>query len=79
VAGEPEVQQKSDWKKDVIIGGAVLGGLAGWHFAGTHQPGFDIVIGVVVGAFVANWVWDFSNEKSDDQESNNQNSGRSGY
>ena len=62
MAGEPEDRQKPDvWKKDLIIGGAVLGGLAGWQFAGTHQPGIDIVLGVMVGAFVANWVWDFSN------------------
>ena len=79
MAGEPEVQQKSNWKKDVIIGGAILGGLAGWHFAGTHHPGADIVIGVIVGAWVAKWVWDFSNEKSGDQESGSQNSGRGGY
>ena len=62
MAGEPEVRQKPDvWKKIVIIGGAALGGLAGWHFAGAHQPGIDIVMGVMVGAFVANMVWDFSN------------------
>ena len=80
MAEETEVPQKPvSWKKDVIIGGAVLGGLAAWHFAGTHHPGFDIVIGVIVGAWVASWVWTFSNEKSGDQESDNQNSGRGGY
>ena len=65
MAGEPEVRQKPDvWKKVVIFGGAVLGGVAGWHFAGTSEPGVDIVIGVIAGAFVANWVWDFSNQES---------------
>jgi hypothetical protein len=69
VAGEPEVRQKPDWKRDVIIGGAVLGGLAGWQFASAHQPGFDIAIGVVVGAFLASFVWELANEKSCDDES----------
>ena len=64
MATEREVRQKLDtWKKVVIFGGAAVGGLAGWHFAGTHQPGIDIVIGVIVGAFVANWIWDFSNQE----------------
>jgi hypothetical protein len=68
LAGEPEVRQKPDvWKKVVIIGGAVLGGLAGWYFAGTFHPGTDIVIGVIVGGWVASWVWEMSNEESGDQ------------
>jgi hypothetical protein len=65
LAGEPEVQQKPDvWKKVVILGAAVIGGLAGWRFAGTFHPGFDIIVGIFVGAAVASMVWDFSNEKS---------------
>jgi hypothetical protein len=68
LAGEPEVRQKPDvWKKVVTFGGAVLGGAAGWHFAGASEPGVDIVIGVIAGAFVANWVWDFSNQESGDR------------
>jgi len=68
LAGEPEIRQKPDvWKKIVIFGGAVLGGVAGWHFAGTFEPEVDIVIGVLVGAFVANWLWDFSNRESGDR------------
>jgi hypothetical protein len=66
LAGEPEVRQKPDvWKKIVIIGGAVLGGLAALRFAGTSHPGFNIVVGVMVGAFVASMVWEISSEEND--------------
>jgi len=76
LAEETEVPQKPvSWKKDVIIGGAVLGGLAAWNFAGTHHPGADIVIGVIVGAWVASWVWDMANEDSCDEESRDQKPG----
>jgi outer membrane lipoprotein SlyB len=63
---EREARQKLDtWKKVVIFGGAALGGLAGWHFAGTHGSVIEIIIGVILGAAVAKWVWDFSNQESD--------------
>jgi hypothetical protein len=70
LAGEPEVRQEPDvWKKIVIIGGAALGGLAVLlavlHFTGTHQPGLDIVIAALVGAFVASMAWDVANEECD--------------
>jgi hypothetical protein len=63
-------------KKVIIIGGAVLGGLAALHFAGTSHPGFDIVIGVMVGAFVASMVWEISSEETDDRESDDRASGQ---
>ena len=57
-------QQKPHvWKKIFIVGGAVLGGLAGWYYAGTSDEGWlGIVAGVFVGALLADWVWDFSQE-----------------
>jgi outer membrane lipoprotein SlyB len=62
LAGETEVRQKPDvWKKIVIIGGAGLGGFAGWYYGGTDQNGVDIVLGLMIGAFVGNWLWGFSN------------------
>jgi hypothetical protein len=66
LAGEPEVRQKPDvWKKVVIIGGALLGGSVGWYFAGTFHPGTDVAIGVIIGAGLASWVWGISSEKGD--------------
>jgi hypothetical protein len=77
LAGEPEVPQTPDvWRKVVIIGGAVAGGLIGWYFAGTFHPGVDIVIGVIVGAWVASWVWDMANERSGDQKRADRASGQ---
>lgn len=52
-------EQKTDnWKKVVVIAGALIGGLGGWYFGGETHPGSDIVIGIIVGTFLANWVWD---------------------
>jgi hypothetical protein len=85
LAGEPEVRQKPDvWKRVVIIGGAILGGLAGWRYADTFGPVFDIVMGVVVGTMLARMVWDVSNEEPSDREPGDREScdgmsGRGGF
>jgi uncharacterized membrane protein YeaQ/YmgE (transglycosylase-associated protein family) len=68
LAGESEVRQKPDtWKKVMIFGGAFLGGFAGWYYGGTNQNGAEIAveigIGLIIGAFVAKWLWDFSNKE----------------
>jgi hypothetical protein len=75
VAGEPEAQPKPDtWKNILIFGGVALSGLAVGYFVDTHNQGLDIAIGAIVGAFVAPWVWNVSNQHSGDWTS-----GRGGY
>jgi uncharacterized membrane protein YeaQ/YmgE (transglycosylase-associated protein family) len=45
----------------MIFGGAFLGGFGGWYYGGTNQTGFEIVLGLIIGAFVADWLWNLSN------------------
>jgi hypothetical protein len=40
-------------RKVVVVGGAILGGVGGWYYAGVNT-GSDIVLGVIIGALVAN-------------------------
>ena len=58
-------QQKPDvWKKIFIIGGAALGGLAGLYYGRpSHEGWLGIVVGVIVGAWLADWVWGFAKQK----------------
>lgn len=51
-------EKRRNWKRVVIIAGAILGGLGGWYFGGQTPPVYDIVIGIIAGTFLADWVWD---------------------
>jgi len=69
LAGEPEAQPKPDtWKKITILGGVALSGLGVWYFVDTHNQALDIAIsatvGAIVGAFIAPWVWNLSNQEA---------------
>jgi uncharacterized protein YcfJ len=66
LAGEPEVRKKPDvWKRVVIFGGAILGGLIGWYTAGASDKGIATALGAVIGAWIASYIWDFSGESDD--------------
>lgn len=51
-------RRSSIWKKVIIIGGAVVGGLVAWYYGG-NSPGLSIIIGVLAGAWVGDMVWGF--------------------
>jgi hypothetical protein len=45
-------------KQTVILGGAAAGGAFGWYYASPTSPGTSLILGILVGTWIASWVWE---------------------